>query len=98
MCGHDGHCTWVLGATSKLMEKISLIPSDKTIRLLFQPAEENIGGAFPMMQEGCLESVDEVYGAHNMPIKPTGKLLVKSGPVLSQSTRIEITVRITRKS
>jgi hypothetical protein len=34
----------------------------KRVRLLFQPAEEGPGGALPMMQAGCLESVEEVYG------------------------------------
>mmetsp|Transcript_51763 Transcript_51763/g.59464 ORF Transcript_51763/g.59464 Transcript_51763/m.59464 type:complete len:399 (-) Transcript_51763:23-1219(-) len=92
MCGHDGHCTWMLGATSKLMEVITQIPSDKVARLLFQPAEESPGGAFPMIQEGCLDGVDEVYGAHNLPVQRTGKLLVKSGPVMSQVTIILINI------
>lgn len=92
MCGHDGHCAWMLGAASKLLEKIDTIPSDKVARLLFQPAEESPGGAFPMIQEGCLEGVDEVYGAHNLPLARTGKLLVKAGPVMSQVTMISIVV------
>ena len=82
----------MLGAASKLMENIDKIPSDKTARLLFQPAEESPGGAFPMMQEGCLEGVNEVYGAHNLPVARTGKLLIKSGPVMSQVTIINVVV------
>lgn len=92
MCGHDGHCAWLLGAASKIIEKIDIIPCNKTVRLLFQPAEEDVGGAVPMIQEGCLEGVNEVYGAHNAPVARTGLLVVKAGPVLSQLTDISITV------
>ena len=96
MCGHDGHCAWLLGATSKIMESLHLIPCNKTVRLLFQPAEEDVGGAVPMIQEGCLEGVNEVYGAHNAPVARTGMLLIKDGPVLSQCTEISILVLQTR--
>lgn len=92
MCGHDGHCAWLLGGASKILEKINLIPSDKCVRLLFQPAEEQMGAAFLLIQEGCMAGVDEVYGAHNLPLSPTGKLLVKPGPVMAQITEIEINV------
>lgn len=96
MCGHDGHCAWLVGAASKILEKIDTIPSDKCVRLMFQPAEEILGGAFPMVQEGCLDGVDEVYGAHNDPYFPTGKLTVKAGPTAAQITEIDIIVMITK--
>lgn len=91
-CGHDGHCAWLLGAASKFLENLSSVPSDRTLRLIFQPAEEHPGGAFPMIQEGCLEGVNEIYGAHNVPSFRTGKLLIKAGPVMSQVTAAIITV------
>ncbi len=92
MCGHDGHCAWLLGAASRILESLDKIPSDKTVRLLFQPAEEAIGGAFPMVQEGCLQDVREVYGAHCEPFAKTGKLFVKEGPIQAQITEIVLTV------
>lgn len=52
MCGHDVHMSCLVGGTAKILEKIDQIPSDKHIRLLFQPAEERVGGAFGMIQEG----------------------------------------------
>jgi len=48
------------------------IPSNKSVRLLLQPAEEGPGGALPMIKEGCMEGVDEVYGCHNIPNFTTG--------------------------
>jgi len=43
------------------------IPKNKKVRLLYQPAEEGPGGAKQMIEEGCLDGVDEVYGYHNVP-------------------------------
>jgi len=91
MCGHDGHVTCLLGGAAKILERIQDIPEDKVVRLLFQPAEENWGGAYPMIQEGCLEGVDEVYGMHNWPTMPVGTLHVKAGPVMAEGTTISVT-------
>jgi metal-dependent amidase/aminoacylase/carboxypeptidase family protein len=98
MCGHDGHCAWLVGGTSKILEKIDTIPSDKCVRLMFQPAEEMLGGAFPMIQEGCLDGIDEVYGAHNEPCIPTGKLNVVAGPTAAEITEIDIIVLSSKRT
>jgi len=92
MCGHDMHMTCLIGGTSKILEKIDQIPCDKTLRLLFQPAEETIGGAFCMIQEGALIGVDEVYGFHNRPWGKPGKLFVKPGYVMARCTGVEVTI------
>ena len=94
MCGHDGHIVCLLGGISKILESLDKIPADRTVRLLFQPAEEAGvigGGAKPMIEEGCLDGVDEVYGAHNMPIYPLGTIVVKEGPMMAEGTHIKIT-------
>ena len=93
LCGHDGHCAWLLGAGSKILDNIDKIPSDKGVRLLFQPAEEALGGAFPMVQEGCLEGVSEVYGGHSEPFAKTGQIFEKDGAIQAQVTEIKITLR-----
>lgn len=67
MCGHDGHMSISLSAAEVFAKNRDKIPKNKNIRLLFQPAEEGPGGADPMIKENCLDSVDEVYGLHNMP-------------------------------
>lgn len=68
------------------------IPKNKTIRLLFQPAEEGTGGALPMIKEGCLDGVDEVYGYHNIPNFEEGHIRVKAGPVMASSTMVDIKI------
>ena len=73
MCGHDGHMTCLVGFVPLFLQKIAEIPSDKTIRLLFQPSEEGPeSGAKKMIEDGCLEGVDEVYGFHQWPTAPLG--------------------------
>ena len=55
MCGHDGHITCLVGFVPKFLKHIDKIPSDKVVRLLFQPSEE---GPWPgskiMIEQGCL--------------------------------------------
>lgn len=69
-CGHDGHMSSLLAA-AKIMSQSSFINQlHGTIKLIFQPAEEAIGGAIRMIHDGCLVEgklgpyVDEVYGIH----------------------------------
>ena len=64
LCGHDGHTASLLGFASKYLEKIDQIPSNKTVRLLFQPCEESCkgtdGGAVEMIKEGCLKGIEVI--------------------------------------
>ena len=76
MCGHDGHIATLLATAQFWIAHRSRIPKNKTIRLLFQPAEEGPGGAEPMVKEGCMEDVDEVYGYHNAPLSQEGSVSV----------------------
>lgn len=64
MCGHDGHITMLLAGAQVIAANRDKIPSNQKVRLLFQPAEEGPGGAKPMIEEGCMEGIDEVYGCH----------------------------------
>lgn len=59
---------------------------------MFQPAEEGPGGAKPMIEEGALKGIDEVYGLHNVPNLPAGKILVKSGPMMAAIAGVKIKV------
>jgi amidohydrolase len=49
-----------------------------------------VSGAKPMVAEGCLDGVNEVYGFHNWPSHPVGYLLVKPGPMMSEVTIINL--------
>jgi len=59
---------------------------------MFQPAEEATGGAEPMIQEGAMEGVDEVYGFHNEPWDKPGKLYIMSGYVMARCTTIDVKI------
>ena len=92
MCGHDGHMATLLGAAEVMIKNRHKIPKDKRVRLLFQPAEEGPGGALPMIKEGCLEGVDEVYGYHNIPNFDEGDVRVIDGPIMAEVTVVKIKV------
>jgi len=78
-CGHDGHMAMLLAAAQVIQKQASKIPKGKRVRLLFQPAEESPGGALPMIKEGCLDGVEEVYGLHNIPNFDEGDIRVCEG-------------------
>ena len=63
-CGHDGHTAALLGAALILNELKAEFSG--VVKFMFQPAEENYGGAQPMIEAGVLENprVDAVFGAH----------------------------------
>jgi amidohydrolase len=60
---------------------------------LFQPAEEGPGGAAPMIEEGCLDNIDEVYGYHNIPNFDEGDIRVCEGPFFAAVTQVRIKVK-----
>jgi hippurate hydrolase len=74
---------------------LSVIPENKTMRLLFQPSEEDtpgdLSGADCMVKEGCLKDVDEVYGLHNCPLQ-FGKCFVKSGYVAAEFLNVRLKI------
>lgn len=93
MCGHDGHMACLIGALAKILEKREIIPSNCTLRAIFQPAEEGFGGALLMINDGVLEGVDEIYGLHNVPWENVGDIFVKPGSMMSAIQKLKITVK-----
>jgi len=91
-CGHDGHTAMLMGAAEYLAETRQF---DGTIYFIFQPAEETVGGARVMIEEGLLERfpMDTVYGMHNWPGLPVGQFAVHSGPVMACADQFDIVVR-----
>jgi amidohydrolase len=83
----------LLGLARLVCNRRARVPSNRVLRLLWQPAEEGPGGAKPMVEEGAMEGVDEVYGFHNWPTFPLGSVHVAAGPVMAHVTDFDITVR-----
>ncbi|AOT71488.1 M20 metallopeptidase family protein [Geosporobacter ferrireducens] len=82
-CGHDGHTAGLLGAAMILNELKDELKGN--IKLVFQPAEENDGGAKPMIEEGILENptVDAAFGCHLWGGTQEGHIHVKHGAVMA---------------
>jgi amidohydrolase len=92
-CGHDGHIAVGLALAAALQQARGSLAG--TVRFAFQPAEEWVGGAQRMIEEGVLEGpkVDRVFGLHIMANYPVGDLRVAPGPVYAAATPIGITIR-----
>ena len=90
-CGHDGHTAMLLGAAKVLSGQRDQI--NGTVRFLFQPAEEGEGGARYMIEDGCLEGVDEAYGIHLWNYQKYGEVGVKEGPILAAADQFQITIK-----
>ncbi|WP_439595752.1 amidohydrolase [Falsiroseomonas sp.] len=90
-CGHDGHTAMLLGAAEWLAAHRDRFAG--TVQLVFQPAEESLGGARAMAEEGLFERfpVDAIYGLHNLPGLPMGTIAVPKGAVLASSDTWEVT-------
>jgi len=91
-CGHDGHTTMLLGAAKYLAETRNF---DGTVHFIFQPAEENEGGARVMVEEGLFDRfpAEAVFGMHNWPGVPVGTFAVRPGPMMAAFDIFELTVR-----
>src|SRR5574343_118974 len=90
-CGHDGHTAILLAAAACIAQDPQF---DGTLHLVFQPAEEGLGGGRRMVEDGLfrLFPCDAVFALHNMPGFPAGRLGFKEGPFMASSDSVTVTV------
>lgn len=91
-CGHDGHTTILLAAAKYLAQTKDF---NGQVVFIFQPAEEGLGGAQVMIDDGLFERFpcDAVYALHNWPALPAGSIGINRGPMMAASDRFEILVQ-----
>jgi len=91
-CGHDGH-TAVLLTVAKMLHAHRTELSG-TVKFMFQPAEEGMGGAEKMISDGVLENpkVDVALGLHVWNEKPVGWIGISSGPAMAGAEIFKISV------
>jgi amidohydrolase len=91
-CGHDGHVAILLGAAAVIAQHRAELVG--TIILCFQPAEEGLGGAQAMIEDGLLErfGVEHAYGLHLTPSAAVGVLGFQAGPSTASCDSIEVAI------
>ncbi|MFV0336032.1 MAG: M20 aminoacylase family protein [Tropicimonas sp.] len=90
-CGHDGHTATLLATAAHLAQDRDFAG---TVYLIFQPAEEGLGGALAMIEDGLLERFpcDRLYSYHNMPGMALGHVYTRPGRAMCGSMFFTIDV------
>ena len=90
-CGHDGH-TAILLAVAEILES-HLNQLNGTVVLIFQYGEEIMpGGSQEMIDDGCLQGVDRIYGNHLWSGYPTGTIYSRPGAMMASPDEFNITI------
>ena len=92
-CGHDAHTAILLGVARVLASKRDEFAG--TIKFMFQPAEEGLGGARAMIEAGVLENphVDAVFGLHVSQWTPAGVIQARDGAAMMGGNKLGIKIQ-----
>src|SRR5436309_1450877 len=91
-CGHDGHTSILLAVADILSKRRAELAGN--VKFIFQPAEERVGGAEPMVKEGTMEGVDGVIGLHLISDHPVGRGGVCSVTVFVRADKVMLTLQV----
>ena len=90
-CGHDGHTAMLVGAAAILTDLHRELPVG--VRLIFQPAEEDVGGARRMCDAGVMSGVTAIAALHGWVELPLGSIGIGTGAVMAAADMLDVTVR-----
>jgi amidohydrolase len=91
-CGHDGHTAIGMGVAQLLANHRAELPG--RVKLVFQPAEEGLGGARAMIQDGVMEGPrpDTAFGLHLWSRLPLNQVVVQEGPLWAGADKVDLVV------
>jgi amidohydrolase len=91
-CGHDNHVAILMGAAEVLASMKAQLPG--TVKFIFQPAEEGLGGAKAMLEAGAFANPapNAVFGLHVWPNR-VGQIAVRQGPIMAAAGNFTIIVK-----
>ena len=90
-CGHDAHMALALGVAQAFADHPELAQG-RSLRLIFQPAEEKGGGAECMVAGGAIDGVEALFGCHIWSPTPLGTIEFTDGPLMAEADLFTITL------
>lgn len=92
-CGHDGHTAIGMGVAQLLTRHRQRLPG--RVKLVFQPAEEALGGALAMIKDGVLNEPTPAaaFGLHLWSRLPLNHVVVQSGPLWAAADGFDLVVQ-----
>ncbi len=93
LCGHNYHAAALLGAVDMLTRIGNKLPHN--VLFIFQPAEETTNGAKTMLEHGMMKLIPQLpvrlFGIHNRPEIPVGRIAVHQGTLMARKTNFILT-------
>nr|MDK7245176.1 amidohydrolase [Staphylococcus lugdunensis] len=91
-CGHDGHTAILLGVAEIIHEHRHLLKGN--VVCIFQYGEEIMpGGSQEMIEDGCLQDVDKIYGTHLWSGYETGTIYSRPGAIMASPDEFSVTIK-----